>query len=147
MRSGVKITEISSTEIGAAEINAKVILNPLFMLSFALEVIFSEPTVITHPPANLTYQVGWPYLNIFCGASYDKRLDLRIEWYKGGVQLMKFTDQIYLEGRASGPPRILFINDVTVADRGNYSCHAYTKIGDVISEDWAHGWLRIKGIP
>lgn len=82
---------------------------------------------------------------MFCGASYDARLDLRIEWYKGGVRLMKFLGHIALEGRSSGPPRLLFIDDVTVDDRGNYSCHAYTKIGEVISEQWAHGRLRIKG--
>ena len=80
-----------------------------------------------------------------CETTRYHRLDLRIEWYKGGVRLQKTDAHVYTEGRASGPPRLLYIDDVGVLDRGNYSCHAYTKIGDVISEDWGHGYLRIKG--
>lgn len=82
---------------------------------------------------------------MFCGADYDEQLDLRIEWYKAGVKMAKFDSRIYLENRASGPPRLLYINDFKITDAGVYSCHAYTKYGDVISEQWAHGSIRIKG--
>ena len=104
-----------------------------------------EPTIINRPPQNLTYQVGWPYASIFCGATWDKKLDLRIEWYKGGVKMAKFDDRIYLETRATGPPRILYINNIRITDGGIYTCHAYTKVGDVISESKASARLTVKG--
>jgi len=105
-----------------------------------------EPTIITNPPENLTYQIGWDYGMMYCGASYDERLDLRIEWYKAGVLMNKFDNRVYLESRASGPPRILHFHDFRITDAGRYSCHAYTEYGDMISEQWAHGSIRIKGL-
>ena len=57
----------------------------------------------------------------------------------------KLDSRIYLESRASGPPRILYFHDFKVTDAGTYSCHAYTTYGDIKSEQWGHGSIRIKG--
>ena len=57
--------------------------------------------------------------------------------------MAKFDSRIYLEDRATGPPRLLYIRNLTIQDAGNYSCHAYTKVGDYISQAWAHAELRI----
>lgn len=84
---------------------------------------------------------------LFCGVEWDQRLDLRVEWYKEGVKMAKFDNRVFLEDRAIGPPRLLYIKNVTIEDAGNYSCHAYTKVGDVVSEDWAHAFLTVKGPP
>ena len=109
---------------------------------------YLEPTIITNPPENQTHEVGWPFVEIFCGASWDPRLDLRIEWFKGDVRMTKFTPgKIYMEDRAMGPPRILYINNLTIDDTGKYTCHAYTKVGNIISEQVADAWLNIKGPP
>ena len=107
--------------------------------------MFSEPVVITHPPLENSHLVNWGYSVFYCGASWDPRLDLRIEWYKGGVRMAKFSDKVYLENRAKGPPRLLYIKNLTIYDAGNYSCHAYAKVGNIVSEQWAHALMRVKG--
>ena len=83
---------------------------------------------------------------LYCGATYDSRLELWIDWYKGGVKMAKFDDRVYLESRVMGPPRVLYIHDFRITDRNIYSCHAFTEIDDVVSEDWAYANLNIKGI-
>ena len=59
--------------------------------------------------------------------------------------MAKFSDKVFLESRAKGPPRLLYIKNLTIYDAGNYSCHAYAKVGNVISEQWAHALMRVKG--
>ena len=59
--------------------------------------------------------------------------------------MTKFDDRVYLEQRARGPPRILFINDLTIYDAGNYSCHAFTEVGPRISEQKHTAELIVKG--
>lgn len=61
--------------------------------------------------------------------------------------MAKFSDKVFLETRAKGPPRLLYIKNLTIYDAGNYSCHAYTKVGNVISQEWREANLRIKGAP
>lgn len=128
------------------------LLNQQFLYNYYYNILHFffffklEPTMITHPPANLTFRVGFPYGMLYCGASYDLRLDLRIDWYKSGVLMNKLGSRIFLESRASGPSRILYFHDFVVTDAAVYSCHVYTKYGDIVSEQWAHGSIKIKGI-
>ena len=112
-----------------------------------LTIFHLEPTVINNPPESLSHAVNWGYSVLYCGATWDPKLDLRIEWYKGGVRMAKFSEKVFLEQRAKGPPRLLYIKDLTIYDAGNYSCHAYTKVGNIISEQWREARLRIKGAP
>lgn len=107
----------------------------------------TEKTIIDKPIERQSHSAGWKYAVFYCGCKWDQRLDLRVEWYKEGIKMAKFDNRVYLEDRASGPPRLLYITDLTIQDSGNYSCRAYTKVGNVESEAWAWNFLKIKGPP
>jgi len=93
------------------------------------------------------HKIGWDQTIFYCGCEWDPRLDLRVDWYKEGIRMAKFNDRIFLEDRAMGPPRLLYIKDLTIQDAGNYSCHAYTKVGNVVSEAWSSNNLIVIGPP
>ncbi|XP_047146188.2 fibronectin type III domain-containing protein isoform X1 [Hydra vulgaris] len=138
------IKGVLATDSGLYKCSAE---NPLGKAESQGTAIVLEPTVITHPPISQGHQIGFYGIQLFCGASWDTRLELRIEWYKGGVRMAKFDDRIYIEKRSAGPPRILYINNLTIDDAGNYSCHAFTKVGNVVSEQTAFAILTVRGPP
>lgn len=140
----LQISNVQESDAGKYRCTAVNVLGSAFSEGTAVVL---EPTVITNHIESRREDIGWDYTELFCGASWDKKLDLRIEWYKGGVRMTKFTNRVYLEERATGPPRLLFIRKLTVDDAGMYSCRAYTTVGNVISEKWSHANLTVKAPP
>ncbi len=113
---------------------------------------FPEPTVITVPPAapqGTTIKRGRD-LTLVCDASYDKSLQLQIDWRKDGELIKMFDDRFSLERRVGdAAPRLLVIKELKFEDRGNYTCNAYTILSttaDVKSLDSQTRYLSVSGI-
>lgn len=107
--------------------------------------MFSEKTVITHPPANISYLDGHVMAQLFCDATYDSNLKVSFEWLKDG-EMLKNTDRVYKEKKLSGPSRILFFKPLLKKDAGSYTCRVYTMDGTFnVSEDKKVGTVTVEG--
>ena len=85
-----------------------------------------------------------------CDATYDKNLQLRIDWRKDGELIKMFDDRFSLERRVGdAAPHLLVIKELKFEDRGNYTCNAYTVLSttaNIRSMDSKTRFLQISGM-
>eukprot|EP00794_Sanderia_malayensis_P005991 gene5991-6687_t len=121
--------------------------------SITANVIIVEPTAITQIPSapnGATIKRGRDIV-LVCDASYDKNLQLRIDWQKDGELIKTFDSRFSLEQRVGdAAPRLLVIKSLKYEDRGNYTCNAYTVLSTVTnvrSVDSKTSYLSVSAPP
>ena len=83
-----------------------------------------------------------------CDATYDRNLELRLDWLHDHAYMKTWSDRYMLEPRVMGAPHLFRIKKTIFLDRGWYTCYAYTQLSTTTkekSEDSKSGFLTVLG--